>query len=621
MLVWLAGAPCFAEPAYSGVCPNGAPARKESYCSFIVHFRTGPGTLDRRIAENVGANNADQTRSIALIIAIEKYPVMKDDLTAAKVDGDKLVTFFIRQKFDEIIVLRDGDATTDNINYFLKDYLLNRPADFHNKSRLAVAYSGHGRPIDGAEQAAFLLSNVDDLHASSSIYGMDEFSNNLKRLAPLYFQVLTLINACYGGNVFVSVGTAGAGDPDTPYLPGSWAITAGDEQKQVPALIPGRGSVFFDLLIDGVDRGVADPLWWAINGPFDGAGNPLFQEGLTRMGALRTYLASAYGRIDQLRQHLNPPPGEILRTLWSGPIQSNAARGGFFFLSDRVAGTPHDLIDAYGTTDPAVWSRLGQIQVTAAETFSLPPGPISSLPNRPDIKVFKQPNVYPIHGYDFSSVDGTIDWPKFVSATSPRFAYVRASGWRGPDGTFEERWAALGRFGIDRGAYLKYNFCKNTGEQVSDVKVALASALEAALPVAVELVMPDEDQDKSQGVHQLPCYRQQGPSRTRDNIFTFLRDLQEVTGKVPVIYGNRSNLALLTDDRFDRFMLWLAAFGQTGNQLRGSNPWTLWQYSGTEVVPGVGDRTTTEVFFGTEDQYQLFRSGKTNAALAASLSK
>ena len=141
-------------PAYSGVCPNGAPAR-EKYCNFFVHFNNDSNSpLDIRIAEALEVKTASETRSIGLIVAIDKYPMIPGgDISAAAVDAQRLQDFLIHeQKFDEVILLRNQDATIDNINYFLEDYLVNRPSDFNKKARLLIAYSGHGRfgTADGA---------------------------------------------------------------------------------------------------------------------------------------------------------------------------------------------------------------------------------------------------------------------------------------------------------------------------------------------------------------------------------------------------------------------------------------------------------------------------------------
>ena len=93
--------------------------------------------------------------------------------------------------------------------------------------------------------------------------------------------------------------------------------------------------------------------------------------------------------------------------------------------------------------------------------------------------------------------------------------------------------------------------------------------------------------------------------------------IRDSYNKTPLLYGNRNNLSTFVDKRADDFMIWLGSYGASGIQLRGSNPWTLWQYSGTLDVKGVGPKTTGQVFFGTEEQYLLFKRGQANVALKA----
>jgi len=597
---------------FAGVCDNGAPAREQQYCHFFEYFRSTANTLDHRLADNLGVKDADDTRSIGLIIAIDKYP-NQQDISAAKVDGDNLTQFLINdQQFDEVIVLRNSDATVSNINYFLLDYLVNRALDYHKKARLLIAYSGHGRPQNGAEKAAFLLSDIKIVDGSDFIFPMDEFSSDVDQLAKNYFQILTLINACYGGNIFTM--TMSGGNADTTTSPGSYAITAGDNQHEVPALLPQRGSLFFDLIVDGVRRGVADTSYWEFFAAFDEKGRPIKRDGLTRTGALGNYLASAYAKINQLRPHVDLG-FKTLATPWIGPAEKDVAQGGFFFLTDAEIGSPTDLAFAYGHATPPPIAVAENRTGTQSQSFSVPPGPVSSIKGMPGIKIFKQPGVYPVHGYDLSSQDGAVDWKDFVNANHPRFVYARAFGWRGVDSTFNDRLSNLIHYHVDHGAYLKYNFCVSPAGQFERLKAKVPSSPDT-LPIAIELVTPSADQDRTQGLDELPCYQHVGVEKARQDILSLVRHVQDHYRKTPVIFGNRYNLQILTDSRFNDYMIWLAAYNATGNRLRGTNPWTLWQY-GTEDVKGVGAGTTVDVFFGTEEQYASFKEGKGNIARQA----
>lgn len=643
----LAG-PADAQPGtdgYSGVCPNGAPAREARYCPFFVQYRRADGPLPTALGDFLGVSRASDTRSIGLIIAIDHYPNLSGhDLSAAAVDASRLRDFLVTdQQFDEVIVLRNADASIENINYFLEDYLPNhaddyRGADGQGRARLLIAYSGHGRPQTPNAQAAFILSAATDPDGSTGVYKMTNFTGDVASLAGHYFHVLTLINACFGANFFVDGNTGAAG---TPNGPGSFAITAGSPKNEVQALLPERGSLFFDLIVNGVTSGEADPLssqYYLA----DANGAVTSQGGLTLSLPLYNYLTGAFFKINAIQKRANPqfltisPP-------YFGPVQSGMAQGGFFFVSGRHASQQVAALGPY-LTPLAAGSPIEVASIDPGQPSPPPPppppptpapapkppppiadagrvpfGPISSLVGHPDIKIFKPPAIYPIKGYDLSSADGKVDWAAFAQGPKPRFLYARALGWAGPDKTFADRWSHAATLGIDRGAYLKFNFCLSAEDQLG-LFLRQAPAQADALPVGIELVTPTADQ--AQGPAQLACYQHLGVALAQAGILKLAQAIEASTGKTPMLLGNTYNLSVLTDARSDRYMLWLDAYGSQSAigdrlKLRGRNPWTMWQYSGTLDVAGVGKKTTGEVFFGTPAQYEAFRGARTNIALAA----
>jgi len=658
-----------AQPAatdYTGTCSNGAPAREARYCPFFVHYNTQVGSLPTILGDLLGVTRASDTRSIGLIIAIDDYPNMPGhNLTAAAADAMNLQDFLVdEQQFDEVIVLRNANASVDNINYFLEDYLANHADDFHDpsgqgKARLLIAYSGHGRAKTPSAQAAFILSTATDLNGSTGIYKMTNFTADVSALASHYFHVLTLINACFGANIFTAGDRGAAGVPNGA---GSFAITAGSPKNEVQALIPKRGSLFFDLVINGVASGEADPQssqMYLTDG--DGAVTP--QGSLTLTLPLYTYLSGAFFKINAVQTKANSK-FLLISPPYFGPVQPGMAQGGFFFISSKppsgqlvtlgpylkplAVGSPIEtasidvptaaIVKSFESPNAVVGEFTRSLGDTLqsypppppppppppsvtpnADAASLPLGPISSLKGHPDIKIFKPPAIYPIKGYDLSSADGMINWATFAQGPRPRFLYSRALGWAGPDKTFADHWSHAGKFGIDRGAYLKFNFCLSTEEQLKQLRRLVPPDAEA-LPVAIELVTPTVDQ--AQGRTQLACYRRFDVAEARNRILDLAQAINTQWGKTPLLFGNSYDLSVLSDARSDRFMIWLDAYGPPNSigdrlKLRGRNPWTMWQYSGTLEVSGIGKKTTGEVFFGTAEQYESFRQAGQNVALAA----
>lgn len=631
-----------AQPAvYSGTCSNGAPAREERYCRFFVHYSKGSEVLPVMVGDFLGITQASQTRSIGLIIAIDSYPNMPGhDLSAAAVDAERLQDFFINNEgFDEVIVVRNADATPENIDYFIRDYLPNhaddyKGADGQGRARLVIAYSGHGRAETADAQAAFVLGSAADPKGSTGVYPMTSFTNAVQHLAPHYFHVLTLVNACFGANIF-TVGNPGAAA--TPTAPGSFVMTAGSTRDEVQSLIPERGSLFFDLLINGVSRGEADPTAYQYI-VTDGSSAVQSNFTLTLSQPLQSFLTAAFFRINAIQKRANPhflaisPP-------YFGPVQTGMAQGGFFFVS-RLPAKPELTalanslapylrpLAAGAVTEtagigaavytPAPSPPLAMLSPKEAAT-SLPFGPVSSIKGRPEIKVFKPPVVYPFKGYDLSSEDGQITWSALAKATLPQFIYARAVGWAGPDSKFSDRWTHAKALGIDRGAYLKFDFCRSTEDQLKRLGAVGAGDVDA-LPVAIELVVPTADQPRGGG--QLACYKEVGVEGARTAILELAKAVATSTGKIPLLKGNSYNLSVLTDERAEPYMIWLDAYGAPETlaerlKLRGRNPWTLWQYSRGLSVRGIGPHVTGEVFFGTSAQYARFRRADVNVGLAA----
>lgn len=260
-------------------------------------------------------------------------------------------------------------------------------------------------------------------------------------------------------------------------------------------------------------------------------------------------------------------------------------------------------------------------------------GPSSFAPGRPDIKLFRAPEAYPIRGIDLSVRNGYIDWDRFLSAERPDFVYVRSNSWSGVDPAFATTRRRLLEAGIDQGAQVVFSFCPED-KQFDAVARTVPVDLNA-LPIAIILVTPVDDQGRvsAGNVRQARCYP--GAASAKKAILQFAAKLRDRYGKTPVIYGNVNNLNILTDGTFNDYMIWLAAYGTSKTnertpvrddtprswsvlQLKGDNPWTLWQYSGKRDAAGIGE-TTAEVFFGTRADYENFKVGTGNIARKAAL--
>ncbi len=273
----------------------------------------------------VGFSNQEVGRSFALLAGVSKYPNMPEvdrTLPAAAADVDELADYLQREEFfDEIVILKDGDVTEDNLRYFLENYFTDRLRKFP-KSRFLFAYSGHGMS-EGAKNypTGFLLTSAArSLDDKLNSINMTVLRVYLDEVVEAGYQTLALINACYSG-AFVSRRPFGSSSGDVPpggvYFPryaGAHAITAGGSGQLTwhdPRL--GRGSVFFEKLLAGLE-GRADTL-------------PIYPDGhrgdgIITIGELSAYLQNEVSLATNQQQ--TPIPADL---------EINGSQGGFFFLN------------------------------------------------------------------------------------------------------------------------------------------------------------------------------------------------------------------------------------------------------------------------------------------------
>ncbi len=575
------------QSAMAAVCPSGAEVDSLDKCQFFKHYNAAPTKLDSRIAARIDARADQGVRSIALIVGIDTYknlPAQKQQLEPAKVDVANLQQFFtVDQKFDEVIVLANEHATKANIEYFLGDYIPQAGVQSQSKARFVFAYSGHGIDDSNTSKAVFLLANAKSPTDLANSYRMNDLRDRLGTIATNYFHVLALINACYGGNVF-AYQNGGGGSLNTTEQPGAYAMTASSDRNTSASLGGvGDGSVFFDRLIAGVRSGDADRGYLRI---MDANGKLYQQGGIVRLGALNTY-------IDTEVEIINSKHSLSLDKTWIGPIQQGHARGGFFFISPV---------------------KLAQ----GSAEIKVPIGPRSSVPGRPDLKVFSAKEDYPIRGIDVTIHEGDIDWKRTRREHDMRFAYMRSSSWAGVDASFGKHWADTKSAGFDRGAAHIFDYCL-TAQQQDALVGSIVPNDETSLPVAIVL----EEARDNFNRREFKCYSKRSKAHIQAAILELGQRLQQRYGKVPLIRGNRSFLNQILDARFDRYMVWLAVYPTSKAPttvdlgLKGSNPWTMWQYTAAMSVKGIGDNVNGNVFFGGEGEYKQFRLGAKNVALAA----
>lgn len=599
-----------AQPAAAIHCSNGADVGDAKYCDLFRYYRKDVRNLDEPIVNTLGGKTTDDVRSFALIIGVSKYKIEGADLPAAEIDVARLTELFVdHQRFDEVIVLKDGDATVENIRYFLESYFIKKAAQQDGKSRLVVTYSGHGVGEAGAGSKAGLV-----LGAATSTSDWDHIVSTatlraaIEQLAASHFHVLTLINACYGGGVF---GLANAAtNMGVTYLRGSHALTAGPSDKVVYSKGgPNDGSLFFDALVEAVRLDKADPDNTTKFTDDQGRVLSEIHDGTIRLGWISLYVTR---RLQDQRQWFKERGQELWPPL-GGPVvpKDQEARGAFFFLTPpRPAVTWMQL-----PTKVEALIKATALNATERKSDGRPAPRLSALPGRPDIKVFSPPTQYAIRGLDVSQAEGEIDWKRVKSQVFD-FAYIRAS-YREEDPKFPSHWKATRDVGLLRGAYHRFDYCKAVTEQAALVQRVVPIEADA-LPLAVWIDLPI-------GTEQEGCARGLSRAELKTRVLTLLDRISTHYGKLPLVYGVRSYLNQVLDARFNKYMVWFASYPQERTatlsakdlSFGGANPWTLWQFTAFENVPGIGENVDVSVFFGNDEQFKTFAQGRENVALTA----
>jgi WD40 repeat protein len=263
------------------------------------------------ILNKFGLTSQDVGRSFALIAGVSRYPKLPPayrELAPARADINELVAYLKENEFfDEIVVLKDGDVTEDNLKYFLEKYFPDRLKDFP-KSRFLFAYSGHGFAEGNVNPTGYLLmSNAEKFDDKLHSINMFVLRAYIDRVVDAGHQTLVLINACKSG-AFLSRRQFGAPVAHFPKDRGAHAITAGGSDQPTwhdPQV--GKGSLFFETLLTGL-AGKAD----------------YFNRGFITVDEINSYLYQVVSQATN--QDQTPIMADLL------PTQS---LGGFFFLNSQ----------------------------------------------------------------------------------------------------------------------------------------------------------------------------------------------------------------------------------------------------------------------------------------------
>lgn len=580
----------------AATCDNGASVDSLERCLFIKHYNSDDTLADPRVARVLRLAKGEYARSIALIVAISEYKHPEFDVPAAKIDAQRLAKFLVDdQQFDEVILLNDGEATIENIRYFLRTYAYERAAFYRGKVRFLFAFSGHGVPLPTVSNSAdvmhvtpsvgLALASAADDRDLKNIYGLNELRPLFADLAKNVFHFLALINACYGGDIF---GLAlGGGDPNDFESPSSFGITAGPADDKVISLGSGHGSLFFDTLITGVESGDADPEARKVTLGLVPTPRDLY--GIVRLGTLDSYISTEIKRaLDSGVSPADSPRGNDHH--WSGPIVPDGTRnlGGFFFMQHPPSANVHVTQPLVGSVSTFVTSlKVGRFFAPSLNQITIPQGRDDGFAMLRKTGALKR-------GIDVSHFQGEIDWSR-VATANIQFAYIKATdaGSR-VDPRFQSNWNGAKAAKLFRGAYHVYDFCESTEAQLANIRRTVPIEKDS-LPIAIDIEFYDGQSSATIATlsREGQCVEKLGKEAVRRNLALLIEGLNATYGKNPIFYGKDHLInEILGTELATRIPLWKS---RPGVKQAPEPPWSLWQFSDNETVDGVPVRVDLNV--------------------------
>jgi len=206
----------------------------------------------------------------------------------------------------------------------------------------------------------------------------------------------------------------------------------------------------------------------------------------------------------------------------------------------------------------------------------------------------RHPDRYPVHGIDISKWQGEIDWNE-VRKAGVAFAFMKATeGGDHTDSRYESYWRGARSAGIAHAPYHFYYFCRPAREQAAWF-IANVSRESVQMPPVLDVEWNHASKN---------CTSRPDPETVRTEMKIWMDIVGAHYGKRPIIYTpvdfHRENL----DGHFKGYQFWLRSVAAHPQDIYPDHPWTLWQYTGTGIMPGIKGNTDINAFAGTKTQWR-----------------
>lgn len=199
---------------------------------------------------------------------------------------------------------------------------------------------------------------------------------------------------------------------------------------------------------------------------------------------------------------------------------------------------------------------------------------------------------YPIQGIDISHHQGTIDWQALKQEGNVQFVFMKATeGGDFKDSKFQYNWKAAKEFGIRRGAYHFYSFCKSGAEQAANF-IASVPVDKNALPPVVDLEFLGS------------CKKRPPVQEAIKELQIFLDLLEKQYGKRPILYTTYTFYGVYLKEDLTSYDLWIRDTQK--EPILENRPWKFWQFSNRGTRKGIKGRVDLNVFHSTSQAFHQY---------------
>lgn len=202
------------------------------------------------------------------------------------------------------------------------------------------------------------------------------------------------------------------------------------------------------------------------------------------------------------------------------------------------------------------------------------------------------PRAFAVHGVDVSRWQGDIDW-QTLRQQGANFVFIKATdGGDHLDPMFKRNWRGAHEAGLRRGAYHFFYWCRSGAEQARWF-IRNVPRIQGALPPVLDV---EWNADSA-------CKRRPSPSNIRDNMQAFLNIVEKHYGQRPIIYTAPGFYHDNLEGAFLDYPFWLRSVARHPSQVFEGRKWVFWQYSGSGLSQGVGEKIDLNVFNGSAEAW------------------